>query len=222
MRAVFLCVFTVFSLFLYGEKFCFFCPPDGWVPADPKTLSPLVKIGFLDTKTFGFRASLNLAEEIIDCSLDEYLAAVQKIHVTDHHSSWANLGKIPTKAGEGTLTQIDSNSAWGPVRMLQLVLVHDQKAYILTAAASKKEFPKLVKTFKESLCSLSVTDDLLSRIENEGKRVHLSELKTAYLKDGKEAWENLQNEVLHENKDLGAHWQALVLAETLKERPLVK
>lgn len=204
---------------LEGKEFCFFRPPEGWMPAAPDTLSPSVKVGFIDPKNFGFRASLNLAEEAIDCTLDEYLDAVKAIHSADRHNQWIYLGKFPTKAGQAALTQIDTNSSWGPLRMLQLILVHNNKAYILTAAASKKDFPNLVKTFRQSLNSLSITENLFSAVPSEEKRQHLLKLKTTSLLSKKtEDWENFENEVLHNFKDLGTHWQALLLAEAITER----
>jgi len=213
---------TALSLFLFtfsviaAQDYCFFTPPEGWMPAAKETLSPLVKVGFLDPKNFGFRASLNLAEEDIDCNLQEYLDAVKNIHINDHHNTWSNLGHFPTKAGPAVLTQIDSTSSWGGIRVLQLILVKDTKAYVLTAAASKKQFSKFLSAFKTAFGSLNLSDDLFSVVADNTKREKIKKLQSAYL-DGEEAgWENFQNEVLHGFKELGAYWQAIVISETLK------
>ena len=185
------------------------------MPAAKENLSPLVKVGFLDPKNFGFRSSLNLAVEEIDCSLEEYLEAVKKIHTNDHHNTWSNLGHFPTKAGPAILTQIDSPSSFGAVRVLQLILVRDAKAYVLTAAASKKQFSKHLRSFKEAFGSLSLAEDLFSAVSDEKKRAKVKELQSLYLNGEEGSWENFQNEVLHGFKELGPYWQALVINDTL-------
>ena len=191
-------------------------PPDGWMPAAKETLSPLVKVGFLEPKTFGFRASLNLAEEEIDCNLQEYLDAVKNIHVNDHHNTWSNLGHFPTKAGPAVLTQIDSGSSWGAIRVLQLILVRDTKAYVLTAAASKKQFSKYLSVFKAAFSSITLSDDLFSAVADAKKREKIKDLQSAYFNGEEAGWENFQNEILHDFKELGAYWQALVINEALQ------
>lgn len=205
------------SNILSAQEYCFFIPPDGWMPAAKENLSPLVKMGFLDPKNFGFRASLNLAEEEIDCNLEEYLEAVKNIHTNDHHNTWSNLGHYPTKVGPAVLTQIDAGSSWGPIRVLQLILVRNTKAYVLTAAASKKQFSKYLSNFKSAFSSLSITEDLFASVADDKKRKNIKELQSAYLKGEEAGWENFQNEILHGCKELGVYWQSLVISETLKQ-----
>ncbi len=205
---------------LGAQEVCYFHPPEGWVPAPPDVLAPLVKIGFLEPKHFGFRSSLNLAEEEIDCTLDEYLEAVKAIHTASRQNRWTYLGKFPTKAGPAALSQFDTKTSWGAVRMLQLIFVRDSKAYILTAASSQSQFPKMMKTFKECFGSFCITDNLLSAIEDGEKRRQLQELQALSLKESTE--ENLEEtfkkKVLQDCKDLGAYWQALVIAETIQKK----
>lgn len=215
MKKAVLLFFVLTLGFTYGAEHCFFLPPLGWVPAAKENLSPLVKAGFLDPKNFGFPASLNLAVEEIDCSLEEYLDAIKKIHTTDHHNSWTNLGHFPTKAGPAILTQIDSTSSFGPVRVLQLILLRGTNAYVLTAAASKKQFSKHLSAFKTAFSSLSVSEDLFSAVSDEKKREKIKKLQTLYLNGEESGWENFQNEILHGFKELGPYWQALVINETL-------
>ena len=202
-----------------AKEFCYFYPPEGWVPAPPDALAPLVKVGFLEPKHFGFRSSLNLAEEEIDCDLDKYLEAVKAIHTSSRHNQWTYLGKFQTKAGPAALSQLDTTSAWGFIRMLQLIFVRENKAYILTAASSKSQFPKMMKTFKQCLGSFSITTDLLSSIESAKKREYLQNLQTLTLKDPSEdSLAKFQKEVLQNFGDLGAYWQALLIAETIQMR----
>jgi hypothetical protein len=216
-------VFRLLFLFVcslgFAKEISFFLPPDGWTPAPRDALAPLVKVGFLEPRRFGFRSSLNLAEEDVDCNLKEYLEAVKAIHAANRHQQWTYLGEFQTKAGTAALTQLDTTTSWGAVRMLQLIFVQNAKAYILTAASSQNQFPKLLKIFKEALGSFSITEDLLSVIRDDKKRTHLCDLQTAAQNGQTEdCFEQFQKDVLKNFKDLGAYWQALVIAETIEKR----
>ena len=218
--------YTIFCLLFFlacnlglAKEIAYFTPPENWTPAPQDALSPLVKVGFLEPRRFGFRSSLNLAEEEVDCNLDEYLEAVKAIHTANRHQQWTYLGKFETKAGSAALTQLDTTTSWGAVRMMQLIFIKDAKAYILTAASTQSQFPKLLKTFKEALSSFSLTQDLLSAIKDDKKRSRLANLQTVSLNEQTEAsFQKFQKDVLKSFKDLGAYWQALLIAETIEKK----
>lgn len=215
---ILLCAIVLFGS-LHGKEFCFFSPPPGWIPADPKSVSSLVKIGFLDPKSRGFRSSINLAEEPIDCSLEEYLEAVKKIHTNQRRHEWSYLGTFATKLGEGALTQIDMPTSWGIIRLLQLIVVRNSKAYILTAATDKKHFLQFMQPFKEAFASLCLTEDLFSSIADESKKNELLHLQQQALLGNPEAFKLFQKEILALKNTPGPHWQALLLAEVTKNLP---
>src|SRR5262249_14657035 len=75
---------------------CFFLPPKGWEIADPKMLSPRVKISFVKNTGKEFRPSINLAVEPTQASPSEYLKAVRAIHEQDRTNHWRALGKVRT------------------------------------------------------------------------------------------------------------------------------
>lgn len=211
---------------LYCDNICFFCPPDGWMAADPSVLSPLVKIGFIGPPSqLGFCPSLNLAEERINCSLKTYLDAVKKIHKSNRHKEWSYLGTFTTLAGEGALTQIDQNSQSGPMRLLQLILIKENTAYILTGACLKKEFLQQLPVFRDVFRSLNITTDLMSIVKDEKKREEAKQLYSSAEKDVRDqknfstempAWQAFQNYMLEEFADLGTYWQALAIADAYR------
>ncbi len=205
---------------------CYFRPPEGWQPADPTHLSSFVKIGFLRPQKSGFRPSLNLAEEPVDCNLEQYLEAVKKIHKSDHHNDWSDLGKLETPAGVAALTQIDAPSAWGTIRMMQLILIRNRTAYILTGAALRENFTQVAQEFKQAFSSLTLTEDLYHEIAEDPKRARLRELFTAATnspglspkKIGESPeWKNFQKMVFDQCNDLGSYWQILLLASSQAE-----
>jgi hypothetical protein len=213
---------------------CFFLPPKDWEIADPKTLSPKVKIAFIKNTGKGFCPSINLAVEQTQTLPAEYLKAVKNIHEQDRTSRWRTLGKVRTTAGLAQLTEIDSTTEWGPIRLLQLILVKEGSAYVLTAAALKEEFSDFYREFQSAFRSLTLSRDLPGNIPQFERRENLktrqqqligtaeSVLKNFpttknLLEDSqfqKEHWLPFQEMVLSHFSDMGAFWQVLLLRET--------
>jgi hypothetical protein len=208
--------------------FCYFLPPKGWDIVDPRTLSPRVQISFFKKKSEGFCPSINLAIENVDISQSEYLKAVKNIQESDRANRWRHLGKVHTSGGVAELTEIDTQSDWGPVRMLQLILVKHGNAYVLTAAALKKEIPQLYREFQTAFRSLQITDDLVSCIPQMERRESLKTAEThlvsaCQMVESQEAfsdkgfqekhWIPFQTSILGDYQDMGAHWQFLVLKD---------
>jgi hypothetical protein len=210
---------------------CFFIPPKNWEIADPRSLSPKVKIAFLKKGGNGFCPSINLAIEETDASLNEYLKAVKAIHEQDRRNHWRALGKVRTSAGLGQLTEIDSTTEWGPVRILQLIIVKEGQAYVLTAAALKEEIPTYYKEFQSAFRSFTLSNDLFSNIPQTDRRQMLKQQQTHlltacedYFRSQKknpmedprfkeEHWAAFQKSVLDNFGDMGVFWQLLVLRD---------
>lgn len=207
---------------------CFFVPPAGWEFADPKTLAPMVKIAFLKKSSKGFCASINLAVEETSASLNDYLKAVKAIHEQDRANQWRALGKVSTAAGLAQLTEIDTTSDFGPVRILQAILVKEGRAYVLTAAALREEISAYYKDFQSAFRSLTLTSDLMSNIPQLERREALK-LKQNQLVDAlanaafdspdfqEKHWLPFQKTVIDDFADMGAFWQVLLLRATLEK-----
>lgn len=100
--------------------------------------------------------SVNLVVENTKLDIEKYTELVREIHLANHLSSWIKLGTIDTLAGEAVLTQIKTKSQWGSVRMLQSLLISENRVYIMTASALEEEFPKFYKEFFTSIQSLQL------------------------------------------------------------------
>jgi hypothetical protein len=195
-----------------SECQCYFVPPENWDIADPTTLSPAVKIAFLTKSSKGFCPSINLAIEKTHVSINEYLKAVKAIHEQDRSNQWRALGKVKTQSGLAQLTEIDSPSEFGPIRLLQLILLKDGYAYVLTAAALKEEFSAHYQAFQTAFRSLTLTNDLFSNIPQLERRETLK-LKQNQLNETAD-WDPFQKTVLEDFKDMGTFWQILVLSDS--------
>lgn len=198
---------------------------------DPTHLSPRVKISFIKPQSKGFCPSINLTVEATSVSLTEYLKAIKAIHEQDRNNQWRQLGKVHTIAGSAQLTQIDTPSEWGTIRMLQLILIKEGSAYVLTAAALKEEFSKFYKEIQTAFRSLTLTNDLFQPIAQLEKKELLLEKKRqllekmeqspldrpidAFLKDP--SWITFEQEVASHTTEMGSYWQLLVLKEAQEE-----
>lgn len=197
--------------------FCYFVPPEKWQCVKPKNLSPYVQVGFIVEGKKGFHPSINLAVEEVDVPLKDYIKIVKEIHLSEAGTKWRDLGKFSMKGGAGRLTEISTSSPWGPVKMLQAFLVQEDKAYILTAAVLKEEFPKYQKEILESLKTLQTAENLFSSVQNETHREMLktffASLDTSSAEERESLQKQLEKVVADVGKSLGDHWQFLALKE---------
>lgn len=217
-----------------ASSLCFFTPPQGWEIADPRSLSPKVKIAFLKNTGKGFCPSINLAIEETSASLNEYLKAVKSIHEQDRSNHWRALGKVRTAAGLAQLTEIDGTTEWGPIRMLQLILIKEGHAYVLTAAVLKEEFANFYKEIQSAFRSMTLSSDLLGNIPQLERREMLKQDQLQLIEAAKNAlgaspdvknilddplfqenhWLPFQQAILTKFTDMGAFWQVLLLKST--------
>lgn len=214
---------------------CFFIPPIDWEMVDPHSLSPHVKVAFLKKEGKKFFPSINLSVEETNVSLGAYLKAVKSIHERDRKNHWRALGKMKTPAGLAQLTEIDSHSDLGAIRILQLILIKDQRAYILTAAALREEFSQYYQTFQAAFRSLTLSQDLLSCIPQAERREALKTAQSSLLSQwtthitestpslpfeepfNQQNWLPFQTQVVNNFADMGAYWQKLFLEATQKK-----
>lgn len=216
---------------------CFFLPPTHWEITDPQTLPPCVKIAFTKKSNKGFCPSINLAIEETSSSLSDYLKAVRAIHELDRHHQWRLLGKVRTNAGLGQLTEIDLPTDFGPVRILQFILIKDNHAYIITAAALKEEIADYYKDFQTAFRSLTLTSDLLNHIPQLERRETLREKQKQLLQAAQEFlpasaenanlledpsflekyWLPFQKLIIDDFADRGTFWQILLLKNTQEQ-----
>lgn len=218
--------------------FCYFSPPDEWQFADQAQLSPRVQVAFIGDARKSFRPSLNLAiEENVDLSLPEYLKCIKTLHEKEAGSRWRDLGSFQTLAGLAHLTSLDKKTKGGDARLLQLILIKDKKAYILTGASSKEEFFDFYKDFEKAFRSLCFTDNLMEGLTGAEKQASFTQLKNDLLKKWKEdaekfssaethftderfqkeIWIPFQQRVVSEATEWGRYGQLLFLKETQKE-----
>ncbi len=130
-----------------------FTPPQGWKFAETKDLPTSVKVMVVGKGTHEFPPSINVGTEAFTGTLKQYLKRVKEIN-TSKGNEWKDLGTITTQAGEASLSQADSKTQWGDIRMMHVILNQNNTIYIVTAAASKEDFPKFYKDFFNAFRSI--------------------------------------------------------------------
>jgi hypothetical protein len=197
---------------------CTFIPPSQWELAQLKTPSPHIQIGFMGKGSGGFRPSLSLAIEEVDVGLKDYVKAVKKLYGAESQAQWRDLGPFSTRAGEARLIEVTTATAWGDTKTLQVLFVQEGKAYILTAALLKSQWPQYQNELLQSFRSLSFVADLASSIPDRAQKEAFTALFATLGKSGdKEMEKRRLEEIVATNAQLGAYWQYLVLREGLKQ-----
>lgn len=130
-----------------------FTPPSGWRYADSNGLPKHVHLMVVGKGAHDFPPSITLASEPYQGSIKDYLKVIKKLS-TSRGNQWKDLGNIRTEAGNANLSQTDSQSQWGGVKMMHVIIKKDDTVYILTAAALKEEFPTFYKEIFASLRSV--------------------------------------------------------------------
>lgn len=176
MTQVFKFLLVLLTSVCSAAEYCYFTPPQGWDMTDPKALPFHTKVCFIGKSSKPLRPSVNLSVEETPVTLKRYLDAVKNNNKADPNRNWRDLGKFTTPLGEGRLTEIEVKTEVGMVRQVQLIVLKDKIAYILTAASLKEEFSKHYQTFEKVLHSLNMTQNFPATLSQESQRIVLQEL----------------------------------------------
>ncbi len=204
-------------LTLIAQPIPLFHPPEGWDCALPENHSSFVQVGFIGKGSTLFRPSINLATEEIDISAKQYLKAVKEIHLSEPNTTWRDLGKFSTRAGVGRLTEIGKTTPVGDIKILQMILVKEKMAYILTGAMIKSEYLQLQDLFTQAFQSFALPSDLLDSL-SPGAKKQFKDFFAALSSDRTEEtlalqWNDLQKIVQQESPKMGELWKLLILKE---------
>jgi hypothetical protein len=111
---------------------------------------------------------------------------------------WKDLGTIRTEAGTASLSQVDTKTEWGSVRLMHVIMMKNGTVYILTASALKDEFSQFYKEFFAAMRSLRVAKDAFEMVLNPQ---HRNQLKNAALKLQND-WKNIVAKQFKENEGI--------------------
>lgn len=138
-----------------GEGFVQFNPPAGWRQANIDALPAHVKAMVIGKGLSHYPPSINVSWESYKGTLRQYLKIVKNMN-SSQGLEWKDLGTIQTEAGNASLSQVDTKTQWGEVRMMHVILLKNGNIYIMTASALKEEFATFYKDFFASMRSLKI------------------------------------------------------------------
>ncbi len=179
------------------EGIVYFTPPSGWRMADPNVLPSHVRVMVVGSGPSAFPPSLNLSWEPYKGTLKDYLKIIKNMNSAQGYE-WKDLGSIRTEAGNGSLSQVDTKSQWGEVRLMHVILVKNGNVYILTASALKNDFSIFYKDFFAAMRSLKIVNDLYEFLPDTQQRTQLKNA-TAKLQT---QWKNLVAEKQKEDPSI--------------------
>lgn len=180
------------------EGIVFFTPPEKWMMADPNNLPSRVRVMVIGKGPTNFPPSINLSWEPFSGTLKDYLKMVKNLNASQGYP-WKDLGTIQTQAGTGSLSQVDTKTQWGEIRLMHVILKKNGNIYILTTSALKEEFSLFYKDFFAAMRSLKIAKDEYEMVSNSLQR---SQLKTAADKL-KSQWQTLLAKSQKENSVIG-------------------
>lgn len=220
-----------------------FTPPTGWHLADAHGLPPSVRVMVVGKGKSPFPPSMNLSTQPFKGTLKDYLKIVKGMNDAQGYE-WKDLGTIQTQAGVASLSQVDTKSEWGTMRMMHTILLKSGTIYILTASALKEEFPQFYRDFFAAMKSLRVNrdvfemvatpqrkaflkkivvdvakefQDMLAQQQKEQSDLPLNELKEQVFKSETfqaNVWTPFKETLAREFQDMGSEWQSVVLIQT--------
>lgn len=171
---------------LNKEGIVLFTPPPGWRLAEADSLPAHVRVMVVGSGPSSFPPSMNLSSEPYKGTLKQYLKTVKNLNSAQGYE-WKDLGSIKTAAGNASLSQVDTKSQWGDIRLMHVILIKNGHAYILTASALKDEFSIFYQAFFAAMRSLRVVHDAYEMVEDLQQR---TQLKAAAAKLQSQ-WDNL-------------------------------
>ncbi len=151
-------------------------PPKGWQAADPSSLPQKVKFMIVGKGKGPYPPSINLGSEPFKGTLKDYLSMVKQVNES-LGAEWKDLGKIKTKAGQASLSQVDMNTEWGAVRLMHVILIKNRTVFVITAGALKNEYHLYYKDFFEAMKSIRFNPDVFELVDDSKKQ---QKLKKAY------------------------------------------
>lgn len=159
--------------FAEEESSCFFTAPSGWQYVDTSSLPQTIKLFVRGKSESEVPPTLNLAVESTSLDLEHYLTAARNAYCSTGYAQWCQLGTIDTESGECRLTQIEQETEWGIVKIMQAIMVRNHTAYVLSASALKAEFPNYYEEFFQSIQSFTIKENPLEMVKADDKRLAL-------------------------------------------------
>lgn len=147
-------------------------PEDWGMPALSVKLPPHVLFIAVGKGQHPFPPSVNLTYQPFEGTLKQYLKNVKAINEA-RKDEWKDLGNFRTESGIANLSQVNAKTAWGETKTMHVILLKDGIIYILTASATKEEFPNFYKDFFNTMRSIRIVKNALDLVKPAQRKAQL-------------------------------------------------
>lgn len=151
------------------QELVYFNPPKGWFQVEPDKSTRTVKLIIVGKPKSTFAPTIKLSTQLYSKSLKDYLNMI-KVKNQSEGIDWKDLGIIQTKTGKASLSQNDEKTEYGTLRFMRVILLKDERIYILTATALASEFSFYYKEFFDALTSLTIIKDFYQPLSHKEKQ----------------------------------------------------
>ncbi len=226
MKKIFFLILILFSIKIFAEeKTAFFIPPKNWVILNPKIYTKYIKVIFAKNEKTICRPTIILSMQETDLSLDDYTNKAKKEHEIDPNITYKILGPLDLLNGKAILSEVCKTVNTIDYKILQLILIKDCIAYVLTAASKKGDIVDNYKIFTDSFKTFELLDDLFSKVSIKSKKNLLASKYKSLIASSKKLDEkqNTKNLVSFEKyldknyPNEGKYFTMLVVEKALKE-----
>ena len=177
------------------QELVYFNPPKGWFQAEPDKSTRTVKLIIVGKPKTTFAPTIKLSTQLYPKSLKDYLNMIKAKNQSEG-IDWKDLGMIQTKAGKASLSQNDEKTEYGTLRFMRVILLNEQRIYILTATALASEFSFYYKEFFDALTSLTIIKDFYQPLSSKEKQQLKQEISVI-----QNEWQKLLKQSLDESKE---------------------
>lgn len=128
--------------------------PHGWDRVSD-IVSKKILMVFVGPKKGSLTPSLNLTTENTNLSLYEYVKLAMAHHQKEGASCY-ELDPLDTTLGQMILIEVQGDSHWGFVQMLQGIIIENNQAYVITGSCLSTEYSIYFKEFLSSMKEFNV------------------------------------------------------------------
>ncbi len=226
MKYLFVLIFLPFFAFA-KDPFYSFVLPKKWEIVSTKDFASSIKIGCVAKSKNNLKPSLNLAIEKTKVSFEDYIKAVKDRHISKRKNTYTSLGYLDIAKNKAHLSQIDTKTKCGDMRILQCLLLKDNIAYIMTGVCEKGDFLDIYDQFINAFESFEIAQSPFETLSNLSKENQLKEQISLV----KTAWQELKNkstnheidQLFLDKKFQKKNWKNLekFISKTFKEKGLI-
>lgn len=175
-------------IFFANEPFYSFSIPKKWDLVSTKDFAKSVKVGCIAKSKNTIKPSINLATEYTKKNFEEYIQAAKNLHIADRKNTYTSLGYLSLKHGKAYLSQIETKSKCGDIRILQCLFMKDHIVYILTGVCEKQDYLNFYDEFILAFESFEIANSPFETIKDLSKENLLKNRLEAI----KASWQTLQ------------------------------